>query len=153
VTKPNERFERNLIAQPMIAAELQDLGADEALDQSEHVGVGPTLYLAEIDPFPRREEVEPPREGKPVRQELVGAVEPTTANDVGIDVPANAFRAGDAAGEPLARNGVGSVHHPKLLFGDWVEWPSPDGLSAPSVCASVGTSVESCRRSVVMHNP
>src|SRR5215471_5490493 len=123
VTEPNQRLERDLISQPMIAAELQDLGADETLDQPEHVGVGPALHLAEIDPFFRREEVKPRRQGKPIGQKLFGAIQPTSANDIGLDVPANAFRVGNAAGEPLARNGIGTVHDPKLLFGDGAGWP------------------------------
>src|SRR5262249_49515312 len=95
----------------------------EALDQPEHIGVGAALYLAEIGPFLRREEIKPPHEGKPVGQELAGTGEPATANDIGLDVPANALRAGNAAGKPLARNGVGSIRHPKLLLGTGHGWP------------------------------
>ena len=72
VAEPDQRFERDLVAEPMVAAQLQDLGADKALDQPEHVGVGAALDLAEIALLVRREEVERARQGKPVGQELVG---------------------------------------------------------------------------------
>ncbi len=48
VAEPDQRFERNLIAEPVVAAQLQHLGADKAFDQSEHAGVGAALDLAEI---------------------------------------------------------------------------------------------------------
>ena len=103
VAEPDQRFERDLVAEPMIAAQLQHLGADKAFDQPEHVGVGAALHLAEIPPLLRRKEMPACRQGEPVGQEFVGEIEPAAADDVGLDVPADPFRAGDTAGEPLAR--------------------------------------------------
>jgi len=91
VAEPDQRLECHLIAEPVVAAQLQHLGADEALDQPEHVGVGAPLDLAEINLLVRREEVEPACQCKPVGQKFVGAVEQPPANDVGLDVPTNAF--------------------------------------------------------------
>ena len=55
----------------MVAAELQHLGADEALDQAEHVGVGAALHLAEEATLPVREERQLAQLGKPVGQKLL----------------------------------------------------------------------------------
>ncbi len=91
VAEPDQRLECHLIAEPVVAAQLQDLGADVALDQPEHIGVGAPLDLAEIHFLVWREEIEPIRQTEPVGQKLVGAIEPAAANNVGLDVPANAF--------------------------------------------------------------
>ncbi len=45
VGEAHQRLERHLVAEPVVAADLEDLGADEALDQREHVGVGAALDL------------------------------------------------------------------------------------------------------------
>ena len=47
VGEAHEGLQRHLVAHPVVAAHLQDLGADEALDEAEHVGVGAALDLAE----------------------------------------------------------------------------------------------------------
>ena len=47
VAEPNQRLERHLIAKPVIPAQLQDLGIDEALDQPKDIGVGAALDLAD----------------------------------------------------------------------------------------------------------
>src|SRR5579862_8311431 len=47
VTEPDQRLERELVAEPIIPADLQHLGGDEALDQPEHLGVGAPLDLAD----------------------------------------------------------------------------------------------------------
>ena len=46
VAEPNQRLERDLVAEPMIFAEFQDLGINETLDKSKDIGVGATLDLA-----------------------------------------------------------------------------------------------------------
>ena len=61
VAEPDQGLERDLVAQPVVAAHFQHFGADEALDQPEHVGVGAPLDLAEIELFGGRQEVEPAR--------------------------------------------------------------------------------------------
>ena len=40
ITEPNQRLERDLVAEPMIMAQLQDFSIDEALDQPKDIGVG-----------------------------------------------------------------------------------------------------------------
>ena len=47
VGQAHQRLERDLVAEPVTAADLEHLGADEALDQREHVGVGAALHLRE----------------------------------------------------------------------------------------------------------
>jgi hypothetical protein len=47
VGEADDRLERGLVAEGVVAADLGHLGADEALDQAEHVGVGAALHLAE----------------------------------------------------------------------------------------------------------
>ena len=47
VAKADQRLERDLVAEPVIAAQLQNLSVDKAFDQAEDVGVGPALDLAD----------------------------------------------------------------------------------------------------------
>ena len=47
VAEPDQRLERHLVAEPVVVADLEHLGVDEALDQPEHVGVGAALDLAD----------------------------------------------------------------------------------------------------------
>jgi hypothetical protein len=46
IAEPDQRLERNLIAEPVIVAQFQNFGVDEALDQSKNVGIGTALDLA-----------------------------------------------------------------------------------------------------------
>ena len=46
VAEADQRLERDLVAEPVVAAQLEHLGVDEALDQAEDVGVGAALDLA-----------------------------------------------------------------------------------------------------------
>ena len=46
VAEAHQRLERVLVAQPMIAADLEQLGCDETLDEAEDVGIGAALDLA-----------------------------------------------------------------------------------------------------------
>src|SRR5215469_8869746 len=55
VAEPYQRLECNLVAEPMILAQFQDLGIDEALDQTKDVGVSAALYLADVSPFISRQ--------------------------------------------------------------------------------------------------
>ena len=47
VGKAHERFERSLVAEPMVPAQLENLGTDVALDEPEHVRVRASLNLTE----------------------------------------------------------------------------------------------------------
>jgi len=48
VAEPYQRLKRNLVAEPVILAQFQDLGIDKALDQTKDIGVGAALYLTEL---------------------------------------------------------------------------------------------------------
>ena len=47
VAEPHQCLQGHLVAEPVIVTDFQHLGGDEALDQPEHVGVGPPLNLAD----------------------------------------------------------------------------------------------------------
>ena len=53
VAEAHERFERDLVAEPVVAADLEDLGVDEALDEPEQVRVRSALDLAHEAPLGR----------------------------------------------------------------------------------------------------
>ena len=89
VAEPDQRLERNLVAEPVILAQFQDLGVDEAFDQSKHIGVGAALNLADEPLLVGRQRGERIGERKPVRQELVGGVEAAPPDHVLVDVPTN----------------------------------------------------------------
>ena len=40
IAEPDQRLERNLVTEPVIVAQFQDLGVDEAFNQSKDVGIG-----------------------------------------------------------------------------------------------------------------
>ena len=119
VGEPDQRFERDLVAERVVAAELGGLGADEALDQGEHVGVGAALDLRQQARLGRLQEGELVDLRQAVGQELLAEVEAAAADDVAVDVPADALGRLDAAGVAVdvlrlggGGNGVGdgSVH-------------------------------------------
>ena len=89
VAEPHQRFERDLIAEPVIVAQLQDLGVDEALDQPEDVGVGAALDLAHEALFVERQRGEGVGQGKPVGKEFVVGVETAPPDHVFLDLPAH----------------------------------------------------------------
>ena len=96
VGEAHERFERGLVAEPVIAADLEHLRADEALDEAEHVGVGAPLDLAQQAALGVVQEVETPDERQAVGQKLLREIELAAANHVAVDVPADALRDFDA---------------------------------------------------------
>jgi hypothetical protein len=89
ITEPNQRLERNLVAEPMIVAQFQDLGIDEALDQPKDVGVGASLDLAHEPFFIRRQGPERIRKREPVREELVSGIEAAPPDHVLLDAPSH----------------------------------------------------------------
>jgi hypothetical protein len=97
VAEPHQRLERDLVAEPVLTADLEHLGVDEALDQAEQVGVGPALHLAHEALLGRAEEEQLVDQRQPVGQELVRGVEPAAADDIGVDVPADPLGVVDAA--------------------------------------------------------
>ena len=55
VAEPDQGFERDLVAVPVIVAQLEHLRVDEALDKPEQVGVGAALNLAHKALFVERQ--------------------------------------------------------------------------------------------------
>ena len=90
VGEAHQGFERRLVAQPMVAADLEDLCADVALDEPKDVGIRTALDLAHQPFLVGVEERQAIDFGQPVGQELL-RVELASANDIAIDVPANAL--------------------------------------------------------------
>src|SRR5690606_2581190 len=89
VGEADQRLESDLIAEPVLAADLQHLGGDEALDQAEDVGVGPALDLAQQPALRGIEELEGVGLRQPVGEKFLVELEAATAKHVAIDVPAN----------------------------------------------------------------
>ena len=89
VAEPNQRLERNLVAEPVIMAQFKNLGIDETLDQPEDIGVGAALDLAHKPLFIGRQGRERIGQGKPVRKELVGDIEAAPPDDVRLYLPAH----------------------------------------------------------------
>ena len=75
IAEPNQRFERDLVAEPVIMAQFQHLGIDEALDQPKDIGVRSPLDLADESLFAGRQGREGGSQRKPIRKELVGSIE------------------------------------------------------------------------------
>src|SRR6478735_4199929 len=82
----------------MLATDVHDLGADETLAQSEHVGIRASLNLAQQTCFRLIQKLQPRRKRQAVGKEFLREVEAAAANDIAIDVPANALRYLDALG-------------------------------------------------------
>ncbi len=82
VAEPDQRLERDLVAETVIAGQFQDLGRDEALDQPKHIGVGAALDLADEPLFIGRQGGERAGQGEPVREEFLGGVEMAPPDDV-----------------------------------------------------------------------
>ncbi|MDT4870863.1 hypothetical protein FQZ97_1059600 [compost metagenome] len=98
VGEAHDGFQRGLVAEPVVAAYLQHLRADEALDQAEHVGVGAALHLAQESVLGRAQEGQFVGQRQTVGQEGVGQVECSAAYHVAVDVPADAFGDFDGLG-------------------------------------------------------
>jgi hypothetical protein len=74
-----------------VAAHVEHLRADEALDQPEHVGVGAALYLGQQAARAGTEKIQLVHLRDAVGQELPRKIEPPAADDVAVYVPADAF--------------------------------------------------------------
>ena len=101
VGEAHQRLERGLVAEPVLAADLQHLGRDEALDQAEHVGVGAALDLAQQTLLVAAEKLERAHVRQAVGQEFMREIELAPANHVALDVQAHALGDLDAAGVAL----------------------------------------------------
>src|SRR4029453_871275 len=91
IGEAHERLECNLIAEPVLATDLEHLRADEALDQSEDVRVGATLNLADKAALRLRQERQPVDHRQSVRKEFLANVEFAPTKHVAFDVPTDAL--------------------------------------------------------------
>jgi len=92
VGEAHQGLEGSLVAEPVLAADLDDLGPDEALDQAEHVGVGAPLNLAHQPFLVAAKEIHTVDFRQPVGQELLAEIEAAAADHVAVDFPADALR-------------------------------------------------------------
>ena len=97
VAEPHQCLERDLVAEPVIVAQFEHLGVDEALDQPEDVGVGAALDLAHEPLFAGRQRGERIGERKAVRKKFVRGIEAAPADDVLLDIPSHPLGCLDAA--------------------------------------------------------
>ena len=119
VAKAHQRLERDLVAEPVIVAQLQNLGVDEAFDQAEDVGVGPALDLADEPLLAGRQRREGVCQHKPVGKEFVGGVEAASPDHVLLDLPAHPLGRLDAARIPLGGgNSLDRIHCPSPFRSD-----------------------------------
>jgi hypothetical protein len=91
VAEPHQRLERDLVTEPVTAGDLENLGTDEALDETEHVRVRASLHLRQQAALRARQESELVDHREAVRQEGLREVEIAAADHVGVDVPARAL--------------------------------------------------------------
>src|SRR6516162_7334038 len=112
VAEPHQRLDCLLVAERMIAAQLQDLGVDEAFDQPKDVGVGAALNLAHEPLFVGRQGRERAGERKPVRQKFVTGIEMAAPDHIFVDIPPDPLRRRDAAGVPAAIEDPRWCNHP-----------------------------------------
>ena len=84
---PHERLERRLVAEPVMRRELQHLGADEALDQREHAGIGAALHLRHEPPLGRGQERQGFGTDERVREEFLREVEAAAEGSAGAPHP------------------------------------------------------------------
>src|SRR4029077_9671046 len=112
VAKAYQRLERNLVAEPVILAQFQDFGIDEALDQPKDIGVGAALDLTDVPLFIGRQGRERIRQRKPVWKKLLGGIEAASPDHVLVDVPTNPLGRMNAACVPFAavRDIADNVH-------------------------------------------
>lgn len=116
ITEPNQRLERDLVAEPVLVAQFQNLGIDEALNQPKDIGVGAPLNLAHKPLFISREACESVGQREPVRKELVGGVEAATSDYIVLNVPAHPLGRLNAARIPFAvGDHFDGVHFLRLL--------------------------------------
>src|SRR5437868_13599019 len=102
VAEPYYRLERNLVAEPVIFAQFQHLGIDEALDQTKDIGVGAALYLADESLFIGRQGRERIRQRKSIWKKLVGGIEFAPPDHILVDVPTDPLGRLNAARIPIA---------------------------------------------------
>jgi hypothetical protein len=102
VAEPDQRLQRDLIAEPVLVAQFKDLGIDEALDQSKHIGIGPALNLTDEALFIGGQRGECVGHRQRVGEKFVGGIETAPPDHVLVDVPADSLGRLNAACVPFA---------------------------------------------------
>ena len=134
ITEPNQRLERDLVAEPMIVAQLEDLSIDEALDQPKDIGVGAPLDLAHEPLLIARKGRKRMGQRKPIREELVSGIEAALPDHVFLDAPSHTLRRFDAARIAVAREDFADRIHFGLLRRAVCGWNERSGrLMGPCV--------------------
>ena len=118
VAETHQGFQRHLVPQPMVPADLQDFGDNKAFHESEHVGVGAPLDPAQPLLVAFLQKIQGIRLGKTVRKELLGKIKCPSPQYIPIDVPTNSFRAFDALRIQLGGYSVHRRVHLRILPGD-----------------------------------
>ena len=115
VAEPDQRLECNLVAEPMVVAQLQNFGVDESLDQPKDIRVGAALDLAREPLFISRQGRERIGERQSVRQELVGGIEAASPDNVLVNIPSH----------PLGRLNAARIPFGAVDFVDRIHGPFP----------------------------
>ena len=103
VGQTHQRFEGDLVAEPVALADLERLRADVALHQPEDVGVGAALDLRHEAHLAGLQKSQLLDLRHAVGHELLVEVEAAAANHVAVDVPADSLRRFDALRIALRR--------------------------------------------------
>jgi hypothetical protein len=118
----HESLKRSLIAQDVVARLVEHLCADEALHESEQVGVRPSLHLTEEASLAVGEERQSVDQGQAVREEAPRMVELTVPHQIPVDLPFEFSGGLHASGvaRRAARIGMqfgnGGIHEGSLWF-------------------------------------
>src|SRR5215469_10212633 len=91
VAKADQAFQANLVSHPVIAAKFKHLCVDEALDQTEDVGISTALDLTQVSFLIGQQEIHLVDLTQTIRQEFVREAERASPNDVLIYVPPHPF--------------------------------------------------------------
>src|SRR6188768_615698 len=94
LAETHEREDGILIAETVAPRELEHLGVDVPLDETEDVGVGPSLHPTGEATLAFGQEFERRYERKTVGEELDVARERTSSNHIAVDVPAHLLGGG-----------------------------------------------------------
>ena len=98
VGEANQRLDHDLVAERVAARHFQHLRSDGALDRAEHVGIRATLDLADESLLGGGGEAEGVDLRERIGHVLALGVELPVANDVLVNVPADALGSLDALG-------------------------------------------------------
>src|SRR5262249_53582620 len=97
IAETNQSLECNLVAEPMIVAQFQDFGVDEALNEPKDVGIGTALDLTHEPLFIGGTSSESFCQGQTIPQKLVGCIKAASPDHVFLYIPSHALGCLNAA--------------------------------------------------------